>query len=74
MGTFHLKTMLQSWSKVIAIAAAVLCFVIGILVELGQEYISVNRTMDIFDALANTSGIIIAMLTLYLIGKKINVD
>lgn len=70
MGTFKVGVIFRSWSKVIAIAAAVLCFVIGVLVELGQEYISVNRTMDIYDALANTTGIIIAVFTLYLIGKK----
>lgn len=70
LGTFNIKTIIKSWSKVIAIAAAILCFVIGLLVELGQEYIAVNRTMDIYDAFANTTGIIIAVLILYLIGKK----
>lgn len=74
MGFLDLKTIFRTWSKEIAIGAAVLAFIVGVLVELGQEYIAVNRTMDVLDALANLTGIIIAIILLYVLSKKFNVE
>ncbi|WP_405378900.1 VanZ family protein [Nonlabens sp. Asnod3-A02] len=70
--SFGLKTILKNWSRPIAIGAGALSLIIGVLIELGQEFISVNRTMDIMDVLANFAGIIIAMLFLMIIDKLFN--
>lgn len=69
---FTWRDIAASWSRTIAIAAAVLSFIVGVLVEFAQEYISVNRTMDIMDAVANTSGIIIAVILLWFISTRFN--
>ncbi len=74
MGNSGITVIIKSWSKVVAIGAGVLSFVIGVLVEIGQEYIAINRTMDLLDGLANSIGIIIALLILYLASKKFNVE
>ena len=70
--SYGLKTMLKNWSRTIALGASALSLIIGVLIELGQEFISVNRTMDIMDVLANFAGIIIAMLFLIIIDKLFN--
>lgn len=70
--TFKWKDIVKSWSSTIAIAASILSFIVGVLVELAQEYISVNRTMDFYDAVANTTGIIFAILVLWIISKRFN--
>lgn len=69
---FGLKTILKNWSRTVAIGAGSLSLIIGVLIEIGQEYISVNRTMDILDVLANLAGIIIAMFVLMFIDKLFN--
>lgn len=69
-----ITTILKNWSKTIGIAAAVLSFIVGVFVELAQEYVSVNRTMDVLDAMANLAGIIIALILLYVISIKFNAD
>ncbi|MGJ8683683.1 MAG: VanZ family protein [Nonlabens sp.] len=69
---FTWKDIVASWSRIIAISAAVLSFIVGVLVEFAQEYISVNRTMDMMDALANTVGIVIAIVLLWLVSKRFN--
>jgi VanZ family protein len=67
--SFGIRTILQNWSLTIAIGATVFSLVIGICVELGQEYISVNRTMDFKDVLANIAGIILAIFILWATDK-----
>lgn len=69
---FTWKDILKSWYKPMGIAAAILSFIVGVLVEFAQEYISVNRTMDIYDGIANTTGIIFAILLLWLVSKRFN--
>lgn len=44
--------------------------VIGILIELGQGYFTVNRQADVFDALANTIGAISGIVTASLLLRK----
>ncbi|BAO55144.1 hypothetical protein NMS_1135 [Nonlabens marinus S1-08] len=39
--------------------------IIGGLIELGQGYFSEYRSMDVYDMMANTVGIIIAALLVY---------
>lgn len=67
---FTWKDILYTWSSAIGIGAAALSFIVGVVLELGQEYISVNRTMDFYDGVANTTGIILAIVTLWLISKR----
>ena len=64
---YNLSLIFSQWSKTIGIAAAIFSLVIGGLLELGQGFISENRTMDAFDMMANGTGIIIAVFTLWLI-------
>ncbi len=66
---YTLLTLVSQWSSTIAIAAAMFSLVIGGLIELGQGFITVNRSMDLFDLLANTAGIIIALLFLRLLSS-----
>jgi glycopeptide antibiotics resistance protein len=49
--------------------AGVFSLVIGILIELGQGYVSVNRTMDFWDVIANFAGIILAISILWITDK-----
>ena len=70
--SIRVSTILNNWSRTIAIGAAVFSFLVGVLVEFGQEYIAVNRTMDFMDVLANIAGIIIAMFMLLIIDKFFN--
>jgi glycopeptide antibiotics resistance protein len=67
--SFGIRAILKNWSPTIAIGASVFSLVIGILIELGQEYISVNRTMDFWDVLANFAGIILAVCILWITDK-----
>jgi VanZ family protein len=69
---YNLSTILSSWSTTIAIAAAAFSFTIGGLIELGQGYFSEYRSMDAYDMLANTTGIIIAALLLWILSKLIS--
>jgi VanZ family protein len=62
--SFSWATIMSNWSRPIAIGAGIFCFLVGILVEFGQGFIAINRTMDFFDVLANLTGIIIALLVL----------
>ena len=64
---YNLITIFSEWSKTIAIGAAVISTVIGGSIELGQGFISQNRSMDIYDFIANTSGIIIAVFVLWIL-------
>lgn len=64
---YNVKFILSQWSSTIVIAAALFSLVIGGLLELGQGFISHNRSMDAFDLLANTAGIIIAVIILKLL-------
>jgi VanZ family protein len=72
------ESMCRTWSRSIAIGAGFLCAVIGGIVEIAQGYFSDNRTMDIYDMIANLCGIVIAVLVLkglallFIIGKKSN--
>jgi VanZ family protein len=67
--SFVIKTILKNWSHTIAIGASVFSLVIGICIELGQEYISINRMMDFRDVLANIAGIILAISILRITDK-----
>ncbi len=58
-----------TWSRTIAIGACVLCFLIGVLIEIVQGMWTENRTMDIWDVAANTSGIVIAAILLWAISR-----
>ncbi len=69
---FTWKDMVAAWSRTIAIAAAIFSFLIGVLIEIAQEYIAANRTMDIMDAVANTIGIILAVTFIWLLSKRFN--
>lgn len=69
--SFNLKTILSNWSRTIAIGASVFSLIVGILIELGQEYVSMNRTMDAMDVLANFAGIILAVIVLMLLDKTL---
>ena len=64
---YNLSLIFSQWSRTIGIAAAIFSLVIGGLLELGQGFISENRTMDAFDMMANGTGIIIAVFVLWLI-------
>ena len=55
-------------SLLIAIIVSILY---GIIIEILQEYISINRQFDIFDIYANCFGTIIAAIILKLKGKAI---
>ncbi|MEN8816341.1 MAG: hypothetical protein ABF274_05645 [Nonlabens sp.] len=67
--SFNLKTILSNWSRTIAIGASVFSLIVGILIEIGQEYVSMNRTMDAMDVLANFAGIILAVIILMILDK-----
>lgn len=69
---YNVKLILSQWSSTIVIAAALFSLVIGGLLELGQGFISQNRSMDAFDLLANTAGIIIAVLILKLLSFNLS--
>jgi VanZ family protein len=71
---FNLRTILENWSRTIAIGASVFSLIVGILIEFGQEYISMNRTMDVMDVLANFAGIILATITLMILDKSLQQD
>jgi len=70
---FSFKTMtwnnLFYFERSIIIGAAALCFVIGAMIELAQGYLVINRSMEWDDLLANTVGILFAVLILFLIDK-----
>jgi VanZ family protein len=70
--SFGVSSILKNWSRTIAMGAAVFSLLVGVLVEFGQEYIAVNRTMDFMDVLANIAGIILAMFILLSIDKIFN--
>jgi VanZ family protein len=70
--SFGVTTIVKNWSRTIAIGAAVFSLLVGVLVEFGQEYIAVNRTMDFMDVLANIAGIILAMFVLLISDKIFN--
>jgi VanZ family protein len=58
------SVMYKNWSRTIAIGTMTLCTVIGGAVELAQGYLATNRSMDIYDMLANLCGIVFAVLIL----------
>lgn len=66
--------LLKKYSKTIALGAGAICFIIGVLVELGQGYFAKNRTMDLFDVIANSAGIILAIGVLWFISKRFNIE
>jgi len=49
---------LRKYSKKIVITLSIILF--GVLVEFLQEWLTSNRVKDIYDALANSAGVIIA--------------
>ena len=51
--------------------AAIVSVVFGIIIEVLQETLTESRTLDVYDVLANTFGVIIAVLVLVL---KKNID
>lgn len=51
--------------------AIIVSILYGIIIEILQEYISINRQFDIFDIYANCFGTIIAAIILKLKGKAI---
>jgi len=63
-------SILKNGSRTIAIGAAVFSLLLGVLVEFGQKYLSVNRTMDVMDVLANFAGIILAVLILFIFNQQ----
>jgi VanZ family protein len=62
------KKMLSAFLFPLALGAAVISLVLGVLLELGQGLFSADRQMDINDVLANTGGIVVAIGLLYAIG------
>lgn len=42
----------------------------GVLMELGQEFLTTDRSADIQDALANTLGSVLAVIALWLFDRK----
>ncbi|WP_240642041.1 VanZ family protein [Nonlabens xiamenensis] len=72
----HLKislgVVLSNFSKPMAVGAVILSFLIGILIELGQGFVSTERQMDIYDVLANGVGIVIAAIILVVINHSFN--
>ncbi|AGC76200.1 VanZ like protein [Nonlabens dokdonensis] len=72
LSNYTLGTVLKSFSRPVIIGSSVLSFIIGVLIELGQEFISLNRTMDIMDVLANFTGIILAALFLWILNNSLN--
>lgn len=69
--SFELSTILGNWEKTIAIGAGVVSLIAGAFLELGQGFISANRSMDILDMIANSCGIILALVGLWFLSKKI---
>ncbi|MFT6799702.1 MAG: VanZ family protein [Nonlabens sp.] len=72
VSAIRVTTILKHWSRTIAIGSAVFSLLVGVLVEFGQEYIAVNRTMEFMDVLANIAGIILASLLLLIFDKIFN--
>ncbi|WP_304015597.1 hypothetical protein [Nonlabens dokdonensis] len=68
---FSLSTILKSFSRPVIIGSSILSLIIGIIVELGQEFISLNRTMDIMDVIANLTGIIFAVFLLWVMNNSL---
>lgn len=68
---FSLSTILKSFSRPVIIGSSILSLIIGIIVELGQEFISLNRTMDIMDVIANLTGIILAVFLLWVMSNSL---
>ncbi len=56
-----------TWSSPMAIGASILCLFIGGLIELVQEWFTDDRTMDVWDLVANTSGIVIAVIVIWIV-------
>lgn len=52
----------------------IVCVIYGILIEFLQEILTVYRTSDYKDVLANTIGIILAIIVYNKISKKIDVN
>ena len=46
------------------------CIIFGIVIELLQDKITIYRTGDYYDILANSSGVLVALLIFNLISKK----
>lgn len=68
--SFSIKSLLHSWSKKAGVTAALVSFSLGVVLELGQGYISTNRSMDLLDVVANSCGIILAIVVLVLSSQK----
>lgn len=62
------------WDRIAVTRSAAASLMIGALLELGQGYFSENRTMDVLDMIANSSGIILAILFLWIWSQKLNAD
>ena len=69
--SFELSTILGNWERTIAIGAGTVSLIAGAFLELGQGYISANRSMDMLDMIANSCGIILALVVLWFVSKKI---
>ena len=57
-------------NKKVRLKIAFFLILYGILLEYAQDWFTVNRTKDVFDALANTLGIIFATLLFKYISNK----
>lgn len=56
----------------LVVVAVLIGIALGVLLEIGQGYLSTNRTMDAADAIANTIGTIIAALVIWVVFKIFN--
>ncbi len=65
---------LLQWNRMAVVHAALTSLIIGALLELGQGFISQNRTMDVLDMVANSFGIIVAILMLWIFSEKFRSD
>ncbi|MCK5825293.1 MAG: VanZ family protein [Ichthyobacteriaceae bacterium] len=61
------KTDVLKFQKHFFIKAAVISFMFGIGIELGQSYMDLGRSGDVFDVLANVSGIALSLFIVYIV-------
>lgn len=62
-------TDLFRFNRSIAIGTGILCFLIGVLIEFAQGYLAQNRTMDFYDVVSNTIGILFAAILMIAITR-----
>ncbi|WAC03716.1 VanZ family protein [Lacinutrix neustonica] len=69
LGTFHFKLKMP-FNKVL-LTAALFSFCFGVIIELLQGWLTISRQGDVKDVIANTIGILFAVVLIWSIKKRL---